>query len=391
MKNRFLLMACALFLCAAPVHLRAEAVVSVLYFENLRGDMETQWISKGIADSLISELSQVEGLAIVEREELQNVIEEQQLALSGLTSDEGTAELGRILNARFLVSGSYAVMGQNIQISCRITDTSSARIEGSTTDTVTMGALPSLHTRLAGFVCDTLDYPYRSFEPETPSLTAMEHYYRGIDLFDQKKYDEAVGFLEKALAEEPTYTGPRKTLESCYTFLKDFKRARQTREIQQLAELLHGLQRRLAQRPFLTYGEMVQKAASRGATAEQLQRIAQEHPALLRGNTPAEVAWNIQIVMGEIAMRSVSYFEDHTTADRMYGQIIGIARKVRPQFRDDPFLPEILYQEMLARSFRGDWPGVKTVCEEIMTGWPDFRMNYAVEEYYERALDNMGS
>jgi hypothetical protein len=235
MKNIFLLMAWALVLCTAPVHLRAEVVVSVLYFENLRGDMETQWISKGIADSLISDLSQIEGLAIVEREELQNVIEEQQLA-----------------------------------------------------------------------------------------------------------------------------------------------------------ELLRGLQRRLAQRPFLTYGEMVQKAASRGATAEQLQRIAQEHPALLRGNTPAEVAWNIQIVMGEIAMRSVSYFEDRTTADRMYGQIIGIARKVRPQFRDDPFLPEILYQEMLARSFRGDWPGVKTVCEEIMTGWPDFRMNYAVEEYYERALDNMG-
>ncbi|MDY7028180.1 MAG: CsgG/HfaB family protein [Spirochaetota bacterium] len=90
MKNRFLLMAWALVLCTAPVHLRAEVVVSVLYFENLRGDMEAQWISKGIADSLISELSQVEGLAIVEREELQNVIEEQQL--------------GRILNARFLVS-----------------------------------------------------------------------------------------------------------------------------------------------------------------------------------------------------------------------------------------------------------------------------------------------
>ncbi|MDY7028179.1 MAG: tetratricopeptide repeat protein [Spirochaetota bacterium] len=94
-----------------------------------------------------------------------------------------------------------------------------------------MGALPSLHARLAGFVCDTLDYPYRNFVPEAPSLTAMEHYYRGIDLFDQRKYDEAVGFLEKAPAEEPTYTGPRKTLESCSTFLKDFKRARQTREI----------------------------------------------------------------------------------------------------------------------------------------------------------------
>ncbi len=391
MKHRYVFMVCAFVLCTACAHLRAEEVVSVLYFENLRGDQGTQWISKGIADSLISELSQVEGLALVEREELQNIIEEQQLALSGLTSDEGTAELGRILNARFLVSGSYAVMEEQIRISCRITDTSSARIEGSITETVSMDTLPSLHTRLAGFVCGTLEYPYRSVEPEAPSLAAMEHYYRGIDLFDQKKYDEAVGLLQKALAEEPTYNGPRKTLENCYTFLKDFKRARQTREIQQLAELLRGLQRRLARRPFLTYGEMVQKAAARGATSQQLQQIAQEHPALLRGNTPAEVVWNIQIVMGEIALKSISYFEDRSTAQKMYGQVIGVAEKARTGFQDDPFLPEILYQEMLARSFLNDWPGVKTVCEEIMMGWPDFRMNYAVEEYYERALDSLGS
>lgn len=391
MKHRLLLIVWAFVLYAAPVYLHAEEVLSVLYFENLREDQETQWISKGIADSLISELSQVEGLAVVEREELQNIIEEQQLALSGLTSNEGTAELGKILNARYLVSGSYAVMGKQIRISCRITDTSSARIEGSTTETVSLDTLPSLHTLLAGFVCDTLEYPYRNFEPASPSLTAMEHYYRGIDLFDLKKYDEAIGLLEKALAEEPTYAGPRKTLESCYTFLKDFKRARQTREIQQLAELLRGLRRRLAQQPFLTYGEIVQKAASGGATAEQLQRIAREHPALLRGNTPAEVVWNIQIVMGEIAMKSISYFEDHSTAQKMYEQIIGVAAKARTGFLGDPFLPEIYYQEMLVRSFRNDWAGVKTVCEEIMMGWPDFRMNYAVEEYYERALDNMGS
>jgi len=387
MNNRIFRLITAAVIFLTVTGLSAGEVVSVLYFENLRQEKENQWISKGIADSLISELSGVDGLILVEREELQKVMEEQQLALSGLTSEEGAAELGRILSARYLVTGSFAVVGKQIQVNCRITDTSSARIEGSTTETIPFKSLPGIHLQLADFVCGTLNYPYRIVESDSPSLTAMEHYYRGIELYDRKQYEEAASFLERAIGEEPTYTGPRKTLESCYTFLRDFKRARQTREIQQLAELLKGLQRRLLHRPFLTYSDMVREAAERGASPEQISGILENNPALVRGNTPAEVLWNIQIVMGEIACKSISYFNDTDTARKMYRQIIEVSRKADEKLKEDPFLPEIVYQELLARVFLEEWKEVKLVCEKIMLGWPDFRMNYAVEEYYQRALE----
>ena len=389
MDRRSAILPVLFFLFLIPFYGTSEEVVSVLYFENLRGIQDHQWISKGIADSLISELAPVEGLTLVEREELQEVIDEQQLSLSGLTAADGAAELGRMLNAGFLVSGSFAVMGENIQVNCRITNTSSARIENSTTETIPFSSLPSLQFRLAEFVCVTLGYEIQTENPVRPSLTAMEHFYRGIDLFDRGQYREAVLLLEKAVSEEPAYPGPRKTLESCYTFLKEFKKARQTRELKQLAELLRGLQRRLSRKPFLTYGEIVRTAAARGATAEQLQHIVEENPALVRGNTPAEVLWNMQIVMAEIASKSRSYFNDDATADKMYIQIIEAARLAREDLSNAPFLPEILYQEMMVYVFQSDWSRVKSACEEIMIGWPDFRMNYAVEEYYQKALDRM--
>jgi TolB-like protein len=381
-----------------------DRVVSVLYFEPLQENEEYAWLSKGLADALISELTAVEELTVVEREELQSIIEEQRLSLSGMTGDGAAAELGRMLGARHLVSGSYAVTGETARISCKVTAVESGEILSSTSLTAGTAEVPEVQRRLAAHVCGALSVPYgnaaASGEGEEgdpaltagqsrPSLQAMSHYYRGLELYDQERYEEAAELLKKAMKAAPSYTKPRRTLEQCYTFLREFRRARQMRDLRELTELLEGLRRRLERRPFLSYAEVIKRLHAAGASPERIRSISQENPALLRGETPAQVVWHMQITMHAIARKSREYFGDADTARQMLSGIVTLSRTARQRIGDDPFYPEILYQELLVHRLRRDWSVLKRRSELLMRRWPDFRMVAAVEEGYERALEEL--
>lgn len=63
--------------------LAARDTLSVLYFENTSKDKAHQWLSKGIADMLITDLNGRIPMDIVERAEIQKVMQEQELGLTG--------------------------------------------------------------------------------------------------------------------------------------------------------------------------------------------------------------------------------------------------------------------------------------------------------------------
>ena len=48
-------------------------VVSVLYFENTTDNEDYMWLSKGLADMLITDLTNVNEIEVVERESLQKI------------------------------------------------------------------------------------------------------------------------------------------------------------------------------------------------------------------------------------------------------------------------------------------------------------------------------
>lgn len=372
-----------------PVSAFVDAdVLSVLYFENLKGPGDQDWLSKGIADTVISALAPVESLELVEREELQKVLQEQKLALSGLTDPAGAARAGELLNAKFLVSGSYVVESGELLVSSRITDTSSGAIRGSVSRQIPLGEFSRLGVELARSICRELGYEYPESE-ETPDLptSAMERYYRGVDRFDAGDLDGAVALFQDALRESPEYTAPQRSLESSYQFLRDFRKARQIREIRELTEQVRALKRRLQEHPFLTYADAVVALSSTADGQTKIATLAQDRPELLLGNTPSQVLWHIQIALFEIAGKQEEYFSDHQAASAARNGILSLASEARRRFAGDPFLPEILYQALLALSMEERWQEVKVLAEELMITWPDFRMTWAVEDFYSRALD----
>ena len=92
-----------------------EYSVGVLYFYNLTENTRWNPLQKGLAEMMITDLSQVDQLQVVERLRLQKLIEELNLGMTGLLEEERSAQIGKILGARTLVKGSYMIQ-ENLDI-----------------------------------------------------------------------------------------------------------------------------------------------------------------------------------------------------------------------------------------------------------------------------------
>ena len=102
-------------------------VVAVFDFEN-NGLNDAQ--VRQIRSRLESELEKAGGLAIVERKQINEVIEEQKLQMSGIIGDDDLVEIGSILGATHILSGSVGKMDATYHtISAKLVNTASGQVE----------------------------------------------------------------------------------------------------------------------------------------------------------------------------------------------------------------------------------------------------------------------
>jgi TolB-like protein/Tfp pilus assembly protein PilF/predicted Ser/Thr protein kinase len=101
---------------AAPVAApAAEKSVAVLYFENLSGAKEDEYFRDGMTEDIITELTKISGLRVFPRP-----------AVVGYRDKSVTApQVGRELNAAYVLGGSVRRAGNRLRISAQLIETSS--------------------------------------------------------------------------------------------------------------------------------------------------------------------------------------------------------------------------------------------------------------------------
>ncbi len=365
--------------------------VSVMYFDNTTKNADYEWFKKGLADMVITDLSQSSKIKVVERENLEKVIKEQQLQLAGVVSDKDAVELGELLQAKTLIYGSFVIQGDQIRIDAKITDVESGKIEksmkveGKTSD---IFALQQDFSRRL-FLHLVLEPVSGAAEPESLQLDAVKNYYEGLDLMDKGSIDQAMEKFKKSSKIDPLYLRPQKSMEEGYKFLKDFKKLRYQREIKKLYEEAAAIQKRLKEKPFRTYGELFMGVNWAGMTEEEKAEFQLKATPYMKGDTPVQAYWNLQNTLGEIGDLSEEYFEDTNTLKVMRQEIIKISLKAKKLYKKDPFLPEVIYQELMAHYWLEDYKEAKKVAEDLMLNYPDYRMMWAIEDFYEKSLEEL--
>ena len=185
--------------------------IAISYFDNTSGLKEYNPLSKGLADMLITDLSNVKSIQIVEREKLEQIIQEQNLALTGIIDESTAAQVGKLLGAKLILTGSFLIMGETMRIDARLVDVSTGevimaeKIEGKK-DTFFQLEKDLINNLLASLNLGLSKSEQRRIKKiQTESFEAFYAYSSAIVALDNEEYEESKKLLEKAVEIDDDY------------------------------------------------------------------------------------------------------------------------------------------------------------------------------------------
>ncbi|HID57128.1 TPA: hypothetical protein EYP37_11405, partial [Candidatus Poribacteria bacterium] len=182
-------------------------------FRNLTGKNEYDPLSKGLADMLITDLSKVKSLKVVERMRLQLLMEELKLGASNLADRSTVPRLGRLLGARRILSGGFALpQEKRLRMDAVSTEISTAQIVAQAGVSGDLERFFALEKQLVFDVLDEMGVKLSQEERDeiqkvpTESFMAFLAYCRGLDYEDRGMYREAAGEFQKAVELDPGFS-----------------------------------------------------------------------------------------------------------------------------------------------------------------------------------------
>lgn len=207
-RSRFATLVVVAAIASAPLAARAAPRsplrVGVLDFENVSNDHSLDPLGKGLQSFLTTDLSQTEALQLVERSRLADVQRELKLAHSGAVDARTAARIGKLLGASHLLAGTFTVLGDRLRIDCRLFAVESGAILLAEKSEGDKDAFFEVEKSLVKRVLEVIEVQPKPKEraaimkPQTADFEAFRAFSRGLELFDQKRYDEAIAALKDA-------------------------------------------------------------------------------------------------------------------------------------------------------------------------------------------------
>jgi len=188
--------------------------IAILYFENnsVVDKEKLDPLKKGLADMLITEMSKIKGLKVVERQRIQSVVEELNLGETDLV-DKGTSQkMGKLLGAKVLLFGGFSnLFGDKLRIDARIVATETGVTLNAEEETGDLDQFLTMLKSLVKKISDDLEVKLsKGEENELESskegkFNGYVTYAQALDIEDQGrkletqgKHADAVAMLENA-------------------------------------------------------------------------------------------------------------------------------------------------------------------------------------------------
>ncbi len=184
--------------------------LAVLYFNNRSGRERLTPLQKGLAVMLITDLSKVEQIQVVERTKLQALLDEMELGASGLMDAETAPEVGLLLRASY-VTGGDILQGttKELEISSSVFDVPLDKFTPQKPAAGAVDELFKLEKQVAFSILEHMQItlsPQKKAELERPlstSTAALLALFTGIDYSDRGLYLRAANMYKQALLADP--------------------------------------------------------------------------------------------------------------------------------------------------------------------------------------------
>ena len=100
--------------------------IAVFPFDNIRKNMEHDWLSDQFSESLTFKLSQSKTFRVIDRLQVLNALRKYEPDQAGII--EVAPLIGKNINANLVLIGSFAIVGNDIQITTRIVNTQTGEV-----------------------------------------------------------------------------------------------------------------------------------------------------------------------------------------------------------------------------------------------------------------------
>ncbi|MBV9340390.1 MAG: protein kinase, partial [Acidobacteria bacterium] len=200
---------------------RTEKSVAVLYFENLSGSKEDEYFRDGITEDLITELLKIRELRVFPRSAVMSYRDR------SLTAPQ----VGRELNAAFVLEGSVRRAGNHLRLNAQLVDASSGHGVWAERYDRQLEDVFAIQDEIVQSIAKALrvvltEKEKRAIEKlPTADIQAYDHYLRGRQYFHQfrkKGFDFARQMFARAIVIDPNFARAYAGVADCCSFLYQY-------------------------------------------------------------------------------------------------------------------------------------------------------------------------
>lgn len=190
--------------------------VAVLDFTGLMlGDAgNSVAIGKAMSAMLVTEFSGREGLRVLERQNLQDLLTEQRLALSGRVDESSAIEIGKLLGVQYIFVGAVVSMGNQLRVDIRATDVETSEVVSVLKKNDKPEQLLEVVVWIADEFSKKLDLTPPSGRPQVEPIPvrATIEFSRAVDFEDKGDAAKAMEHYQKALEVYPNHRDAQRAL-----------------------------------------------------------------------------------------------------------------------------------------------------------------------------------
>jgi TolB-like protein len=168
-------------------------------------------LERGIAGMMISELTQNPAARVVERQEIQRLVDEQNLGAQGRVEASTAAKIGKLVGARYMVMGTFIDFYGDFRVDVRLINAETGEVVKTESERMQRDHLYDIIRNVAGRLMKDANLPALTRQASDQRMSrqvpteALTYYSRALLYQDRGQNDKAVEMFNKALVIFPEY------------------------------------------------------------------------------------------------------------------------------------------------------------------------------------------
>jgi len=176
-----------------------------------QGKEDFDALERGIAGMMISELAQNPAARVVERQEIQRIVDEQNLVGQNRVDPQTAAKIGKLVGARYVVAGTFIDFYGDFRVDVRLVNVETGEIIKTESERMQRDHMFDIIRNVAARLMKDANLPALQRQASDQRMgrqvptEALTYYSRGLLYADRGQKDKAADMFQHAIDIFPGY------------------------------------------------------------------------------------------------------------------------------------------------------------------------------------------